>query len=454
MRGTRSKTRRLSAWILALSIGVPVSAGATEDGAGRVDALMRELLLLVQGEPIPVRASPEICPGSDQGLLEADPEEWYFGREACRLVFPPSLTAIVTSASEWDSGHLFESPRDQTALVGVLAGLAEAVAAEPLHGQQRLMVHTTIWELVFGLKRSGERSGLSSSLQEAVCLGLDLLASTAYPVEEAAEVPDTLPSLPGLADAPEIRSMIDRLRRQDPRIVEVSTTDLHADVLFGRFAARIFLTARDETQGAALAEDLRGETLRYTDLRNLPLRFEGLNAILVLYFNVLTPDLKILPTEQVAFWQEYWFTDLAGFELPLAEKAQRIRFRTIAYQRELPSRGGPGGGPPKYRELDQRGMARRGFLDVKPLAPEERVSSLRAHCLRCHMNQIATFDTHGLRNVGFLKPFSLRGRDLLTTFFLESFEPKLQAWVRSCRAGSESAESEALSSMSTPREMP
>jgi hypothetical protein len=76
-------------------------------------------------------------------------------------------------------------------------------------------------------------------------------------------------------------------------------------------------------------------------------------------------------------------------------------------------------------------MARRAFLDVKPVIANDRVTSLRGHCLRCHRNQVASFDTHGRRLWEASPPLARRGREMLTPFYLEHVENKLREWARS-----------------------
>jgi hypothetical protein len=210
----------------------------------------------------------------------------------------------------------------------------------------------------------------------------------------------------------------------------VLPTELHADLLFGRFTPRVFLTLTSGADRALFRQYVTDKNTRYEDLRNLPLNFGGLKGILVLYFNALNADLRIVPTEQVAFWYQYTFTEKTQFELPFNEAASRIRFLTIAYVNKLGHPGDADITGPVYRQTDQREMTRAGILDVKPVKEGERVNSMRAQCLRCHLNQIAAFDTHGPRRVAFADPLTRSGRDLLTPYFENSIESKLQQWSR------------------------
>jgi hypothetical protein len=351
------------------------------------------------------------------------------------LTYGPSLTSLMTTISERSARAVVDSPESRARLERLLQELGQLAAAGSLSLQQRLMVHTTAWEIVFGLQRIGEQNaGLAPSLRGAVDAGLRVLRATQFSPALVARLPSTLGQLPRLAGAPEIATTVDRLLRHDPELMEVLLpTELHADILVGRFTPRLFLTVTDKNHLARFNAYLADPATPYWTLKKLPATFPGLQAILVLYFNVLTPGLTVTPTEQVAFWQQYTFTGTTPSEVPFSEAIKNIHFLTIAFARTL--RAGPGSGDGtgalRYRKVEQDAMTRRGFLDVKPAVAGERVTSLRGHCLRCHMYQVATFDTHGAREVRFVPPLVKGGRDLLTPFFLENVETKLREWARS-----------------------
>lgn len=403
-------------------------AGGDKPGTRPFEEAERDLVAFLQGETVPVRASPALCKPKEEGPVngrDLELQAWYFDDGGCTLAFPPRPDALVTSISEGGGKALFESPAALARLSALLDELRQEVSRAGLSAQQKLIVQSRAWEVTFGLRQSLEYHPEWELAGEAsVRKALQLLEETRFSLRELAALPANLADLPRLAGAPEIESTVLALLRRDPGLVEVvPPSDLHADILLGRFTPRIFLTVADEASRERFRQFVTDPKTTYPELRKLPQSFPGVRGILVLYFNVFLDDGTIAPTEVVAFWQEYAFTDKVSFEMPFTEATKRIRFRVVEALRD-----GSSGGL-RYEVADQQRMARRIFLDVKPKIPGMPVTTLRAHCLSCHRNQIATFDTHGPRQVRFSLPLQRSGREILTPYY-EQFETRLREWKR------------------------
>ncbi len=405
-----------------------LAVGLVGDAASQsAGTLQRELLLLLQGEePVAAKGSPALCRDADS-RFEHGTQGWYFGEGRCSLAYPPSLTSVVTAASEGQLAERLAAAETRQRLVSLLQELQRAAGGLSL--QQRLMVHTTAWEIAYGLKRTEQNARRPlPEFEPALCESLRLLQLTHFTPEQAARLPSTLAELPQLAAAPEITSTVEAILGKKEGIVEaVPGTDLHADLLFGRFLARVFLTVADAGARKALGAYLDDPARRYEDFKNLPSRFAGFQAILVLYFNVLGPDGRLLPTDQVAAWQQYSFSGTVGPEIPFAEAARRITFVNVEFERDIG--GGDGLG---YRKVEQEAMARQGLIDVKPGRPGLVLTTKRGQCLACHSQQVATFDTHGARQVDFAPPLERPSREIESAYYRESIEAKLQQWTRAC----------------------
>jgi hypothetical protein len=378
---------------------------------------------------VAVKGTPALCAAKD-----GDPDkltyQWFFGEGPCALSYAPSRTAVVTTLSLGDMKGILASPASRERLDALLRELDASLSAAPPGLQDRLNVHTTIWEVVYGLKRSGEREPQwAADLAPLLCRAVGLLRRTSFSHEDAARLPATLGDLPRLAATPEIAPLVERLISHDPSVVEVSpATDLHADLLFGRFTARIFLTAAEPAERDGLRKIVQDPSLAYWKLKALPESVAGVEGVLVLFFNVLGPDESVIPTEQVAVWQQYAFEGKVPIALPFAEAARRIRFRTIEYQRNLRVADAP----PAYRTADPSAMSGQGLLNVKPARAGAWVSTQRAQCLGCHTHQVATFDTHGRRRVDFLAPLTRGGPALLTAYYGDRIEGRLRGWAGEC----------------------
>lgn len=407
---------------LALAVGLVVEAAPQS-----ADALQRELLLLLQGEdPVAAKGSPALCRDGDS-RFERGTQAWYFAEGSCRLAYPPSLTAVVTAASEGQLADRLAAAETRQRLVSLLQELQRAAAGLSL--QQRLMVHTTAWEIAYGLRRTEQNAKRPvPAFEPALCESLRLLKLTRFTPEQAAQLPSTLAELPKLAAAPEIAPAVEAILGKEKGIVEaVPGTDLHADLLFGRFMARVFLTVADAGARKAFVAYLDDPARRYEDLKNLPGSFAGFQAILVLYFNVLGLDDRLLPTDQVAAWQQYSFSGTVGPEMPFTEAARRITFVNVEFERVLGSGDGV-----RYRKAEQEAMARQGLIDVKPWRPGLVLTTKRGQCLACHSQQVATFDTHGARRVDFSPPLERPSREVESAYYRESIEAKLRQWTRAC----------------------
>ncbi|HXO22572.1 MAG TPA: hypothetical protein VOA87_21835, partial [Thermoanaerobaculia bacterium] len=286
------------------------------------------------------------------------------------------------------------------------------------------LVHSTAWEVAFGLKRSlafhpeWEPAGGPS-----VERSLRVLARTRFSERDLAALPATLAGLAQGASAPPLASTVAALLRHDPGYLELSpATHLHAEVLAGRFSPRIFLTVADAAERQAFRNYVEAAKTTNQGLAELPHRFAGVHAVLVLFFNVFRDDGTIAATPVVAFWQEYALSDRTAYELPFAEMARRIRFYTVEGVR------GGAADPLRYQTVDPLRMTTRTFLDVKPTIPGVEVTTLRAHCLACHLTRVATFDTHGMRRTSFTPPLVRAEREVLTPFY-QVFEGRLRQWM-------------------------
>ncbi len=412
---------------------------ARKDAKARdISTVQRELLLLLQGDPVVVTGRPVLCkPGSTEAVPGTP--QWYFGRQGsgkqgCMLTYPPSLTAIVTPASDFRAEKMFASPRLQTQLGSILDELNAIVMSGKMTLQQQLMVHSTAWEITFGLhKFSDSGPDMKRQLAPLTCKSLRLLEGTRFSSAQIDLLPATLERLPEWVDSPDVRSTIELLQKKDSGVLEVvPPTDVHADVLYGRFTPRIFLWAARPADRERLRQYLQESGITYKQMRDLPLTFPGIRATLVLFFNVFTEDFRITPTQQVAFFQQYTFSDRTSYDLPFQEVEARITFLTVRYERMLSAMGGAQRGAEySYRIVDQDEPVPDDILEAKPTNAGDFVTSVRGQCLRCHRYRIVTFATHGVRPVRFERPLQRKGRELLTEYYLWGIEKKIREWKQS-----------------------
>ncbi len=437
--------RRVVLTGIAILTALYASPGSPDSsGSKRIELLQRDLSVLLQGdEAVSVEASPALCNAHN---LDRNPGQdsraWYFGHEKCRLQYPPDITALVSPATDDISKRLYESDAQRLKLEQTLSELRQISSREKLDLQEKLLLHSTAWEIHEGLKRSLQyRPERSRVLHQTQCLAFDLLRQTAFSDRELEAIPDTLRELARSAKAPQIEPIIRRLDQHDPTIVEVfSPSDLHAETMLGRFTPRIFLMLEnaDESEAERFRKTISSSAKPNESLLYLPHQFSGFSAILVLYFNVLTTDLRIVPTRQVAFWKQYQYSGKIEDGISFENLEKRIKFFTVAYKKNFNTVKQKSTAPTAssqilYEQEDQGSIARQTFLNVKPEVPGLYVTTLRGNCLKCHNFRVSLFQTRDSSQLGYSVPLVRQGRDLLTPYFRQTIEQEINRSGNDCK---------------------
>jgi hypothetical protein len=427
--------KNLSVLLLVSCLGILVGSSSERVGDGTsLEEAERQLLLLIQGEAISVKASPALCSQRQRAPhLSEKGTDWYFGEAGCTLLYPPSANALVSTAT-LGLKRLYDHPEVTARINTLLDELNAQAVKSQLMPARKLRIHTTAWEIGFSLERGiFHHPERSSALRPTLCKSLKLLEQTRFSNEDLRGLAANLSSLPALAETPSLDSTVAAILRRDPGFIEVfPPTDSHAEALLGRFTPRVFLTLTDEAQRPKLRQFLLHASAE--ELVNLPQYFDGLRGILVLYFNVVTDDNKILPTDHVAFWQEYTFKEKVSSSFQFAEAAKLVDFMTIVAER-----GGRFPGQEfTYKRLESGSMALRGFVDTMPGVEGRSVTTLRGNCLSCHLYRVETFNTHARRKVEFLVPLERSSSDLLQYLTLRELSPKLLGAMRSCSSAERS----------------
>jgi hypothetical protein len=429
MRSMRGRRAAIRGAVTALGTGlwIAASSGPAPPAAVAVRPLVAiegDLAAELEEGPVQVRASRALC-APVQAMSPAGPEQvtanWYWGDDGCKMTALPHTAELVTPMTEGAGRKLLESPGRLTHLNALLDELERAVAASKCSPLEKLIVHSMAWEVTFGVRSSLENQTERAEGDPTVRRALHLLDGTRFSAEDLGALPGDLGDLPAAANAPQIAATVLGLLRHDPQFFEVvPPSDFHAEMLLGRFTPRIFLTADSPVERDHLRARLEEPGANLRELANLPQSVAGLRAILVLYFNVFREDDSIAPTDVVAFWKEYWFTEKTRLDLPIAEAARRIQFFIVDGMRD------PGGKGLRYEVANLHRMARRTEPDVKPTIPTE-ATTLEAHCFNCHRNRVSTLYTIVPRRVQWTRPLARPVREVLTPFY-HLYEARLRKW--------------------------
>ncbi len=425
-RRAAASDRRLAPAI-AVALLCPAAPGSAQSTLAQ---LHHELMTVVQGAAQPVAASPSLCHARGAALAPAPPvahtqtalQQWYFGANAW-VLDNPAVPGIVTRATSLASaGQTFGAPEAEH-LRALLDRTTGALTAET-EALRRLWLHSLAWEI-------GLPSFLQGGASPLACAAARLFERSQLAPESIAELPATLARLGELAQVPEITPLQVRLLAQDRALHEVwPPSDSHAEALLGRFTPRVFLTGATAASAAAIAAYLRDPRRSYLTMGRLPLLFDHLVAVLVLYWNVVDQGGAITPTEHVAFWQQYTFRGRMRLDAPdLVQAEDRLSFRTIRYRLD------PLVLAPRYELAPQDSMAHKTFVEAMPALAGAPVTVLRAVCLKCHTRVVETFHPNAQRAVALEEPFARRGRELLAPYFASVIEPRLRSWQESCAPG-------------------
>ena len=101
-----------------------------------------------------------------------------------------------------------------------------------------------------------------------------------------------------------------------------SSSSARSDAIDGSSSGGRFFTGKTPEASRRVREYLLSTP--YENLGRLPLEVPDVISVLLLYFNVLDSDLRILPTEQIAFWQQYSFDGQLNLDRDEMEQADEF----------------------------------------------------------------------------------------------------------------------------------
>jgi hypothetical protein len=388
----------------------------------------RRLMELIQGGPVMVAASPALCKAVGAKTLDLpgadDPREWYFRSGACMVPFDTDYLGLVTRATQGLDRDLL----DPAKVEALRAAVADLRAKLPQATQQeRLILHSTAWELGYALEAPTVAAVGGKAIAPLRCEIVGLLRDSSFTKEQAAALPATLARLPALAGVDAIADLARRIEARDPDVVELlPPPEAHARLLHGRFTLRVFFTGKTPEASRRVREYLLATP--YERQGRLPLEVPDVVSVLLLYFNVLDADLEIIPTEQIAFWQQYSFDGQLTLEREEMQQAEAtLHFLSVRYQRNYET------DEARYASLAETAMSRTGFVDGMPSQMSAPVTTLKGACIRCHRRVISSFHPEEKREVRFTRPLEVSGRDLLTPAYIQGAEATLAKWASTCQ---------------------
>lgn len=443
----RSRPRPIGLALAATLIAAQPSATST----GNVDPgnLHREILQILHGEPrTDVVPSPYYCwrqgQGPEKPLMPAF--DWYVtGRGACSAAYVPKLAAIHSPLS--DKGeiiHFFFDDEKRGRLETSLTQLASFLEANRLPLGDQFDLQMTVWELIAALQHRRDvrvdwyPEISQSKVDRLLVPALKVLRATLFTQEQIAALPATLPNLAELSGERAIQPLAEKLDAGDDAILEdLFPSQLHSAFAAGRMFSRVFITLDDPAELERFQEALaKRDNTRlegfswltapplprdqleyggYSYLRYLPLRYSRVHAALVLYFNVLDTQYRVVPTPLVAGWSELWWSEKLEDREDLRAADRVLGMRIIQYQKQFgltsTSGGEQAGHFPHYRSVSEDEISHVTFLDVNPVYAGAPVTTVRAQCLSCHATRLKSFELHQ-RKVGFARPFLASPQEL------------------------------------------
>lgn len=388
----------------------PARSGAQNSEEGRTtDAdflrLQKTLMQLINGDPIHVSASPAVCIGGEiPPSYSNNVKGWFRSKGNCERIYTPDLKGI---ASPLTSGIIrqFIDPGKYSQLIETLSLLSAAVNRPSISVIKKLEIQSTAWELVAALQLNEVEGPEREKLLKLKSKARALFCSTLLSDAEAQAVPYTLESL----NSSYRSEILNRILQHDPEIIEiVGSGGLHRDFSRNRFNTRVFITvdkgelarfherlssASDfELVGfpwAKAGSDGRAKTPAFNEFGSLGDHFDGLHAVLVLYFNCFNKDMKPVATNLVAGWQEYKIARRQDPSKPIIDNISKIQFTTIDYQRSLESDDLHSFA---YHRIDDNALANPATVfETSPVYDGTLVTTHRGKCVSCHTEAVGSF---------------------------------------------------------------
>lgn len=452
--------------IISCVLAAPVG-GLDFPNSVSFSSVHKELAGLLHGDPTKVTPSLDLCDSSSddkKGSRTLD-KNFYFGNGSCNVVYQPNISSLFTPLS--GSGEIRGFFYDDKKYHRILS-LLEVLSAGDLIDRstliQKIELQSMIWELIFGLEYKKSLKGILPPItpeRSGVLLRLAhlVLKKTLLSDEEIRKIPNSLLSLSTQSGEAEIISIVERLvGHSDDVLEDLHPTQVHAEATAGRFYARIFFMLNEPEEFELLkkfmiesndihlsgfswfkSNSINPGLKKAELLRALPSKFSNLRAILILSFNVLNEKYEVISTPLVAAWREYWINgkvfDAMGFEAV----AKGIKFRLVEYKKEFQDENTKGLNDremPTYYLRSNHDAAAFSLLDVNPVIPGRKITSVRGNCLGCHTAVINTFSAH-VKEKAFAPPFVTRSTEIRGTFFKDKVEPRLKEWARSFLDGHE-----------------
>jgi len=419
------------------------------NGAGRTSEgdflrLQKTFLQLINGDPVRVSGSPAVCIGGEiPPSYSNNVKGWFRSKGSCERIYTPDFKGIASPLTSGIIRQLLD-PAKYSQLLETLSALPAAVNRPSISVIKKLEIQSSVWELLAALQLNQGEGPDREKLLKLKSKASALFCSTLLSDAEIRELPDNMSSF-----APDYRlEIVDRILRHDPDIIEiVGSGGLHRDLSRNRFSTRVFITVDKGEQAnfqkrlssasdfeligfpwAKAAPEPTAKTPAFHEFGSLGDHFDGLHAVLVLYFNCFNKDMKPVATNLVAGWQEYKITGREDPSKPIVDNIAKIQFTTIEYQRSFESDG-----PQSfmYRQAENNALANPATVfETSPVYEGTLMTTHRGKCVDCHIETVGSFFRMASRKTALTPPL-LKAVD---AFADERDLRKFRDFVGECRS--------------------
>ena len=139
----------------------------------------------------------------------------------------------------------------------------------------------------------------------------------------------------------------------------------------------------------------------------------------------------------------YEFSARTSFDYEFKRASELLEFTTIEYERSYGNRAGSatqdGTSGFAYRRRDPEDIALLIMVDATPGIADLPATTLRGHCLKCHLYRVETFKTHARVPRDFVVPFSRPLADLGAGYTVGRIEDRIRRGLERCRPADQSA---------------
>lgn len=390
------------------------------------------VLVTLHGRTTELLATPQFCgdPPPTNNSFEEEIRWRVDGVGSCRATYQPDPRSLFTPLS--NRGEISQFFFDDARYGALLAAIRDMTLNYPgdIDPLYKLDVQMTFWEMVSALewrrdlKIAWQPAIDQKRMDELLSASNAVLRMSRFTRKEISVLDAAAASNRRFAD---LEQKITRGCYSETGLVG----GIHESMSQGRLYGRAFLGAKDDASCAALRR-IVAEGGRHRMVQ-APEEVGRFNSILILYYNVLDENFKVVSTDLIHSWREIEYKRKMDQSKNIAEKFDFVTFNVIERKKRISSERVAD----TYQEIPMNKVVSvGGLIDVSPVygaASGAKGAWDRANCYSCHSSKVKSLDVRSLgveSKVTLYAPFATRTSALRNDPLYSHIESQLSEWQK------------------------